>query len=259
MSDDPMSGDPFLASLRAWAQDTPAVVALVLCGSSAALARRDRWSDHDFLVVTVDGAAEAFRRDLSWLPDATRIGLWFQDTAHGLKALYDDGLLVELAVFDRSEFADCALGDYAVVVDADGVQEQAAAIHARSARSSPVDPDLELGTFLTSVYIGTGRARRGERISAGLHLRAWAVGHLLRLASDLVTEDHRGPLDVLDPARRVEQVDPAFADDLDRALAHPVDDVGPLLLDVADRLCARHWPAYPAHQIAFVRGLLTTH
>ena len=51
MSDDPMSGDPFLASLRAWAQDTPAVVALVLCGSSAALARRDRWSDHDFLVV----------------------------------------------------------------------------------------------------------------------------------------------------------------------------------------------------------------
>ena len=73
-----MSGDPFLASLRAWAQDTPAVVALVLCGSSAALARRDRWSDHDFLVVTVDGAAEAFRRDLSWLPDATRIGLWFQ-------------------------------------------------------------------------------------------------------------------------------------------------------------------------------------
>jgi hypothetical protein len=56
------------------------------------MARRDyepdRWSDHDFFVITTPGEQEAFRADPSWLPDRERIVLSYRETPHGVKALY---------------------------------------------------------------------------------------------------------------------------------------------------------------------------
>lgn len=248
--------DNFLATLQAWAHGEPDVVGLVLCGSSADQARRDRWSDHDFLVVTRPGRAEAYRADWSWLPWPTDVAFAVRDTAHGLKALYRNGLLIEFAVFDREEFDDCVLNHYAVVVDRDGIAEQAALVRARSTPPPSVDRVAILRCFLSSIYVGTGRVRRGERVSGGLHLRSYAVGHLLRLAYDLIPPDARGQLDVLDPARRIERGDAGFAAALDDALARPVEDVGLALLAVMDELGARRWPQYTADETALVRELL---
>ena len=103
------AADPFIDALIAQLEADPAVLGLVLAGSSAEPHRRDRWSDHDFLVITQDGTPEAYRTDLSWLPFAEDIGFSFRETAHGLKVLYRSGLFIEFAVFDRSEFAGCAL------------------------------------------------------------------------------------------------------------------------------------------------------
>ncbi len=94
------------------------VIGLVLLGSSAEVGRiPDAWSDHDFFVVTVDGVQEDFRTDLSWLPDAEQIVLHPRETAHGLKALFADGHLIEFAIFDLKELRLARVNDYRVLLD----------------------------------------------------------------------------------------------------------------------------------------------
>jgi hypothetical protein len=69
----------------------------------------DEWSDHDFFVITPPGGQEALREDLSWLPRADRVALSFRETGHGLVVLYDDGHLLEFAVFELDELALAAI------------------------------------------------------------------------------------------------------------------------------------------------------
>ncbi len=253
----------FLDALTARLADDPRVVGLVLAGSSAQPARRDRWSDHDFLVITVDGVQEDLRTDLSWLPDHEGIGWWFRETPHGLKVLYRSGLLLEFAVFDRAEFEECSLSEYAVVLDRrapgepDGpsIAESATRVHARSERPQPADPTTAFRHFLSLVYVGTGRARRGERLSANVFLRDYAVAALLRLVNAL-TPDRPAALDPLDPWRRVETAWPELAADLDAALTRPVEDVGPALLDVATTHLPPRWPDCPLADLDLVRDLI---
>ena len=51
----------YLDQLTAAAAADSRVIGLVLAGSSAQPERRDRWSDHDFLLVTEDGTPEEYR------------------------------------------------------------------------------------------------------------------------------------------------------------------------------------------------------
>lgn len=254
----PEDADPFLRALITSLDADPRVLGLVLAGSSAERSRRDRWSDHDFLVITEDGTPESYRSDVSWLPDADDIAFWFRDTPHGLKALYRSGLLVEFAVFDRAEFASCALSHFEVVIDRGGVTAAAEAIHGRSMAVAPPDRLVTFRSFLALVYVGTGRARRGERLSANVFLRDFATAHVLRLALDLDgrPDTSASPADQLDPWRRFEQVWPALAEVLDAALARPVVEVGPALLDAVDPFLRERWPAYPADDLRVVRDFL---
>jgi hypothetical protein len=264
--------DPFIEALVGGLSADPRVVGLVLAGSSAETSRRDQWSDHDFLVVTDDGSPEGYRTDLSWLPQGERLpdgdtlAFWFRETPHGLKALYRSGLLLEFAVFDRAEFAACALNHYRVAIDRGGITDLARDVHARTlsatataARSLPAEPLALLRAFLSLVYLGTGRARRGERLSANVVIRDYATTNLLRLLRAVVLGEDPATavLDDLDPWRRFERAAPALAGRIDTALALPVDQAGPALLRVADAALRDHWPDYPAADTAIVLDLLT--
>jgi hypothetical protein len=260
--------DPFMDALVRELSADPRVVGLVLAGSSAETARRDQWSDHDFLVVTEDGTPEGYRADLSWLPqgerlpDGDRLAFSFRETPHGLKALYRSGLLLEFAVFDRAEFAACALNHYSVVIDRGGITDLAREVHSRTTSATTIsapDPLASLRAFLSLVYIGTGRARRGERLSANVFIRDYATAHLLRLLRVVVLGDDPATavLDDLDPWRRFEQAAPDLAARIDSALARPIEEVGPDLLRVADGELRERWPAYPAQDTALVLALLT--
>lgn len=258
-SRDPFLADPFLSALTTRLEGDPRVIGLVLAGSSAEPARRDRWSDHDFLVITEDGTPEGYRTDLSWLPEPADIGLWFRETTHGLKVLYRSGLLVEFAVFDRAEFASCSLNHYAVALDRGGIRELAADVHGRTgavAGSAVVDRHALLRNALCLVYIGTSRARRGELLSANVFLRNYAPAAYLRLLRDVLPSDRTAPLDVLDPWRRVEQADAETAAALDRALGRPVTEVGIALMTAMEPALDRYWPDWPRQDAALLRELL---
>ena len=101
---DPSTYDRFTTELVAWAESMPSVIGFVAVGSMADRSHSpDEWSDHDFWVVTTDEAAPTVRNDPSWLPDRDRIVVFFNDTQHGRSAIYDDGHLIEMAVFGDSE------------------------------------------------------------------------------------------------------------------------------------------------------------
>src|SRR5215213_8719114 len=85
----------FLQQLTATARDRSDVVGLVGFGSTAARDRADDGSDHDFAWLVQPGAADAYRGDLGWLPDASRIVASAVEHHGGVKVIYDDGHRLE--------------------------------------------------------------------------------------------------------------------------------------------------------------------
>jgi hypothetical protein len=151
--------------------------------------RPDQFSDHDFFVIAAD--AEALRGTTAWLPEPERIALWFRETAHGCKAVYDDGHLVEYAVFTPDELQLARVNDYRVLLDRERIEERMAAITARV--DAPPDQAWLDGMFLSHVLVASQRARRGELASA-----RWMLAHAMRFLVQLLG----GGPDNLDPLRR---------------------------------------------------------
>jgi hypothetical protein len=151
----------FTEALRARLADDARVVGLVAVGSMADRDYApDEWSDHDFFVISLPGEQEALRVDVGWLPDADRVALSFRETEHGLKVIYDDGHLLEFAVFDLDEIALAGVNRYRVLIDRGEVEERTASVRSRP-RPSPGD-DYLFGMMVASALVAAGRARRGR-------------------------------------------------------------------------------------------------
>jgi hypothetical protein len=246
---DPAAYARFTAALTDRLARDPAVLGLVALGSmSGEPPGPDAWSDHDFFVVTRPGAQERFRTDPGFLPDAARIVLWHRETAHGVKAIWDDGHLAEFAVFDPDELAVARVNRHRVLLDRADVAARIAVVRAATdARRTADAPDPRWlgGQFLGELLVGAGRAARGERTSGHFRVRAQAVLHLLDLVHRLVPPAEGALPDGLDVSRRVERAWPALARDLDAALARPVPDAAAALLDAAERALGDRapWPA----------------
>lgn len=168
----------------------PRILGVVALGSMARRNREpDQWSDHDFFVITE--AAEELRASTEWLPQRERIALWFRETPHGCKAIYDDGHLIEYAVFTPEELRVARVNDYRVLLDRERIEERMAEIAA--VRDAPPSREWLHGMFLSHVLVAAGRARRGELPSARFML-IHAIRFLVQLLGG-------GP-DDLDPLRR---------------------------------------------------------
>ena len=241
--------EQFTRHLTARLAAEPDVLGLVALGStSGAPPGPDRWSDHDFFVVTRPGAQERFRAAPSWLPAPDRIVLWHRETAHGLKAVWDDGHLAELAIFDPEELALARVSRWALLLDRAGLARRLEAVQAATAAAAgPVDLRHEAGQLVCALLVGGLRAARGERLSGGLFVRAHAARHYLRLLAAAVPAAPEAAPDGLDPFRRVELGWPAQAQALEVALAQPPAGAARALLELADRtfraLPGVPWPA----------------
>ncbi|HSN91024.1 MAG TPA: hypothetical protein VLS93_07325, partial [Anaeromyxobacteraceae bacterium] len=196
------------------------VLGLVALGSTSGEgAPPDQWSDHDFFVVTAPGAQEAFRADLSWLPDADRIALSFRETAHGLKVVYRGGHLVELAVFDAEELFLARVNRWRVLLDRADVEARMRQVRERTAaETARRDDDVwRAGQLLGGLLVGTGRFRRGERASGQRLVWCNALEHLLVLVARHVLAERPEARDDLDAFRRLESAYPALAREIERA------------------------------------------
>ncbi|MBT8216275.1 MAG: hypothetical protein HKN74_08700 [Acidimicrobiia bacterium] len=221
----------FTAELVAWAEANPAVIGLVALGSMARAGRDpDEWSDHDFWVVAETGAAPTIRDDPTWLPDHERIVLFNAETEHGRNVIYDDGHLIEQAVFEPSEVSITRANDYRVMVDKGGIADQMAAIaQATAEESAGRNRAVSFGRFASQLVIGLTRYGRGEELSADAMIKHHALGNLL----GLLGRGHAGELDSLDPFRRFELARPDLAPPLLEALKGPAPGAATAMLDLA--------------------------
>jgi hypothetical protein len=225
----------YLEHLTAWARRHPDVRGLVALGSTADRSRSpDAWSDHDVWVIVGPGTAAALRDDPGWLPEPERIVAHLVETRHGRSVIYDDGHLVEVAVFEEPELEVTVANDYRVLYDGGGIEERMAQIAARTAAAEkPEGGDVEAGRLVVRLLIGLGRYGRGELLSANRLIRGLAVESLLATVARCVAAETAGVLDGLDPHRRFETAYPEPAERLHRALSRPLVDLAQELVDVA--------------------------
>lgn len=233
------------------------VVGLVALGSMAALDYQpDRWSDHDFFVITQPGEQEYFRTDLVWLPRSAEIVFWFRETEHGVKVVYADGHLLEFAVFDTQELALAGANRYRVLLDRGGIEAQMQSIARRTTeRSRPTSDDdrHRLGMFLTNVLVGVGRHQRGERLSGIEFIKGYALAHLLTLLQRHVPSADKTVLDNLNPYRRFERVFPGLGVELETILAQDSLAAARGLLTLAERELKPYLPEWPSQAVAAIR------
>lgn len=200
------------------------VIGLVLVGSTADHSRVDEWSDHDFFVITKEGAAEAMRQNLSWLPDHDQIVMSPRETDHGLKVVYRDSHVLEFAVFNDSELELAGLNAYAVAIDRTNITERSLAIAARPSGAA-FDFDKEWQLFLALLLIGVGRARRGETLIAGQFVRSYCLNHVLGFVRHWLTPvagtEHKE--DSFNRYRRFELQFPELGQRLEALLQLPVE------------------------------------
>lgn len=191
-------------------------LALLGVGSvGAELERVDRWSDLDFFVIVADGTKQWFLHDLAWLAEPAPIVWSFPNTVDGHKALYDDDVLCEFAVFEPNELPSIAYTPGRVVWRRDGFDDDVATPVRPLPRPSAHDDGWIADEALSNLYVGLLRWHRGERLAAMRMVQVFAVDRLLELiertpGSSGVTTD---PFNL---ERRAEARHPEWADALAR-------------------------------------------
>jgi hypothetical protein len=190
-------------------------VALIGLGSvGVELDRLDEYSDLDFFAIVDEGCKWQFIANLDWLSEICPIAYCFQNTVDGYKLLFADGIFCELAVFEPSELAQVPFAEGRIVWKRPGVGAEIA-IPQRNDRHQHTPPTTEwlVGEALTNLYVGLGRYRRGEKLSATRFIQGYAVDRIMDLAGQVETEQPARK-DQFTQERRFEQRFPGLAEQL---------------------------------------------
>lgn len=172
--------------------------------------RLDEYSDLDFFVIVDAGYKQNYLDDLGWLSEICPISYCFKNTADGYKLLFSDGIFCEIAIFEPAELESAAYAPGEIVWK----REDAPDSFARPVKA-PGDPEKHspewlVGEALTNLYVGLGREKRGERLSAMRFIQSYAVDRLLEL-SEQVEAPQPAFRDVFANERRFEQRFPQAA------------------------------------------------
>ena len=181
--------------------------ALALLGLGSAGQHTDRldaFSDLDFFVIVEVGFKKSYIDDLAWLTSIRPLAYSFLNTPDGHKALYDDGVFCEFAVFEPGELAGIAFERGRVIWSRPGFDESVLEPASRADEFGSGDVDFLLGELLTNLYVGLSRYARGERLSACLFVQNYAVSRLISLLDAWSGSVNRGA-DPFSNDRRFEQ------------------------------------------------------
>jgi len=224
-------------------------LALLALGSAGDADRMDAWSDLDFFAIVRPGAKQDFIRDLGWLTGIHPLGWAFQNTADGWKALYEDGIFLEFAVFEPQELSHIPFAPGRLVWHAADFDAAACTPRPQPPRP-PAERDWLVGEALSNLYVGLGRWRRGERLSAFRFIQSYAVDRVLDLIAQIDIPDPSVAADPFSLDRRVERRHPRFAPDLEGFLlgADRCPDAARAILAFLDR----HFGVNPAIKAAIL-------
>lgn len=249
--------EKFLSELTSTLAADPLVRGLITLGSTADAALRDRWSDHDFWVITARGAQSRYLEPSAWLPQADDILLTVRHGPSGRSVLYANGHQVEYIVFDEEEARGGKIERFRVPLDRGGVGDLAESVRLatlRERQSALARPDRLEGLCML-LWTACERGERGEHLSAQRYLQ-FSVDAFL----DLLMA-HAGPgdspaADGMDGRRRLERTRPELGRELRRITALGPAEAGVALLGLAERELRARAPDLAWDEASVVRRWL---
>jgi len=248
----------FMHTLQATLAVDPHVLALVAIGSLVHPERVDRWSDHDFWVVTTTEVQTDFLSDLAWLPNHSEIVLTLRPAQQYHTVLYSSGRIAEFAVFGLHDLSHGRLTEYRILFDRQDItarlQALAAQVHQEQRNSYAATATF--GYFLITLCTGVGRAVRGELLSAYTYIFHYALDALLKLIAHHISPKLPEQADSFDPRRRCERLYPELSATLIRLVALPPIVAARQLLDLAEELFANSAFDIDAHAAASTRAYI---
>ncbi len=194
--------DRFRAIATALQSRADALALLALGSAARETERVDEWSDLDFFVLVRVGAKDRYVDDLSWLADACPVAWHYRNTRDGHKALFEDGLFCEFAVFEPHELTDIPYAPGRFVWRRGDVDESLAA----PSRPLPGRSDEAwlVGEALSNLLVGLQRHARGEKLAAMRMVQGFALDRVLEvLERDAAASP--APRDPFSVDRRIEQ------------------------------------------------------
>lgn len=187
-------------------KNSPGGLALLGLGSvGIERSRLDEFSDLDFFVIVEQGRKTEFFQNLDWLSRIHPIAFCFANTADGYKLLFEDGIFCEFAIFEPQELAGIPYSPGAFVWKKEGVPEELSSPTVQSHKRGKSTTEWLVGEALTNLYVGLGRFRRGEKLSALKFVQIYAVDRLLDLLEERWDVAQNSERDGFDRERRLEK------------------------------------------------------
>lgn len=188
-----------------------ALLALGSCGIERD--RLDEYSDLDFFVIVKDGYKKRYIDKLDWLNTIIPIGFEFKNTPDGYKVLFIDDVFCEFAVFEAKELQNIPFSKSKLIWKDESFDENMF-IPNDNVDSIQKETDVEwlIGEALSNLYIGMGRFRRGEKLSAYKFVQIYAVDRIVDLIS-LLENEQISFRDSFDNSRRMESRYPSSANE----------------------------------------------
>lgn len=189
-------------------------LALIGLGSvGEELHRLDEFSDLDFFAIVEPGYKRRYIENLDWLSRLAPIAYHFLNSPDGYKLLFADGIFCEFAVFELQELAEIPFSPGRIVWKRDDAPEN---LHRPAKEPIPAagrDVEFLVGEAVTNLYVGMGRDKRGEKLSAMRFIQGYAVDRLLEL-SEHIEPPQDITRDIFSNERRFEAVHPSMAREL---------------------------------------------
>jgi lincosamide nucleotidyltransferase B/F len=187
-------------------------IALLALGSCAETSRMDEYSDLDFFVIVKEGYKKEFLIDLDWLEAISPLAYYFRNTIDGYKVMWKDGVYAEFAIFELDEMPSIAFSPGRFIFKKKGVE--LSNLPTRKIQELRQDElSYALNEILTNLYVGLGRYRRGEILSAHRLICVHAVDRYLSILP-LLDDPTDALIDPFALDRRVEFRHPAMKDKL---------------------------------------------
>jgi hypothetical protein len=177
-------------------------VALLALGSCAETSRMDEYSDLDFFVIVKEGFKAEFLIDLVWLESITPLAYSFRNTIDGYKVMWKDGIYAEFAIFELHELPTIAYSPGRFIFKKKGYELSNEPTR-KIQELRQHDLSYALNEILTNLYVGLGRYRRGEILSAHRLICVHAVDRYLSILP-LLDEPTDALIDPFALDRRVE-------------------------------------------------------